>query len=744
MGKSVTRKIAALALIAASFGALDAAIAQASEGTIAGAGEAICEPGPCGLASELQTDMLSEVPNDDGTTSTREYDVYRPQNLVGEAPAVLVFYGSGICGQHVTSRFAELAPANKFIVVYMEIPCGRDLNWDKRNVESQATEVPDDEPYVKAVVDDITRCPGECADPRRLYAAGMSGGGSMVADVMCDVQNSPLFRGYLIDSSSLPLLEGAPHCPSSNRSFFAMLALGDTGLDAGIYHDTAATPHLDVPEFAEWAADRLGCQAPLESGALGSPVASTLTFSYSGPCAYASSGSAAVSSLGIVDGAHGWSCQDSDLGATPNECPTMPSPPGLDAGGLPQTNGLYVEGQFWSFVAEGVSSSTPASPLIETTPPALTIAAPSEGATLSGTVSVDVNASDDTSVASVRLQLDGTDIGFAAPSGQAAAYSLSWDTSTVPDGAHRLTALAVDAAGNLSIASTSVIVSKVVEANPEGEPGTKSGPPVQPEIGPTPQPLPPPAPQTSIEPPRWLALGDDFAAGATGPKSGFGGRCGRSRVAYPVLAASRLRVPAPAVHACAGAQIAAFYRADQRDGQPSQLSWLTGTTKIVSVSVGWNDAGLFAAIVRCGERPNRCRSGWSPTTEAAISSLQPSSTGGHALRNLLKRIAARAPKIVVVGYPRPFPVGRLATCRLGSTSSFDRRAMHWVNGAVRRLDDSIRAAARAAHALYADAYHAFAGHELCSAAPALDASFRPNRSGQLALGTLLARVLGAR
>jgi dienelactone hydrolase len=70
--------------------------------------------------------------------------------------------------------------------------------------------------------------------------------------------------------------------------------------------------------------------------------------------------------------------------------------------------------------------------------------------------------------------------------------------------------------------------------------------------------------------------------------------------------------------------------------------------------------------------------------------------------------------------------------------------MHWVNGAVRRLDDSIRAAARAAHALYADAYHAFAGHELCSAAPALDASFRPNRSGQLALGTLLARVLGAR
>jgi dienelactone hydrolase len=448
MGKSVTRRIAALALIAASFGALDVAAAQAIEDTITGASEASCEPGPCGPASELQTDALSEVANDDGTTSTREYDVYRPQNLVGQAPAVLVFYGGGICGQHVTSRFAELAPANRFIVVYMEVPCGRDGNWDKRNVDASATTTPDDEPYVKAVVDDITRCPGECADPHRLYAAGMSSGGNMVADVMCDVQNSPLFRGYLIDSSSLQLFEGAPHCPSPNRSFFAMLALGDTGLDSGIYHDTALNPHLDVPYFTAWAADRLSCPGPLQLDALGS----TLTFSYTGPCAYATTGYQAVSSLGIVDGAHGWSCQDSDAGARPNECPTMPTPPGLDAGGLPQTNGLFVEGEFWGFVAQGVSSSTPAPALTETTPPSVTIAAPAQGATVAGTMSVEVHASDDTSVASVDLQLDGADLGLATASGEAGTYSLSWDTTAAAEGTHTLSALAVDAAGNLAIA----------------------------------------------------------------------------------------------------------------------------------------------------------------------------------------------------------------------------------------------------------------------------------------------------
>ncbi len=737
MVRDVARAVAVLALTAATLlGVLSTAVARASEGTITGASKASCEPGPCEPPSELQSFTLTEVPNDDGTTATREYQVYRPQNLVGQAPAVLVFYGDNTCGPHPASRFSELAPTNRFMVVYMEIPCGRDNVWDKRNTEVPTTAVPDDEPYVTAVVDDITRCPGECADPRRLYAVGVSGGGSMVADVMCDVQNSPLFRGYLIDSSSLPLFEGAPHCPSPNRSFFAMLALGDTGLDSDIYHDTAPNPHLDVPEFAEWAADRLGCRSPVELRALGSPFASTLAFSYNGPCAYASAGSTAVSALGVVNGAHGWACQDSDLGATPNECPTMPSPPGLDAIGLPQTNGLFVEGQFWSFVAAGVSSAAPAAPLVETVPPSLTITAPGEAASVSGTVSISVHASDDTSVASVEIQLDGKDLGLAAPSGQAGTYSLSWDTPAVPDGTHRLSALASDAAGNLTIVSISIVVS-----NAGGKPGGGSGHGTDPLAQPL---VPSLLTAIPVERPRWLALGDDFAAGASGlPTRSSRRSCHRSRGAYPVLAAARLGLPAPVVRACADARIASFYRADGRVGQPSQLSWLTSATSTVSVSVGWNDAGLFDAIARCGKQTTRCGAGWSPSTEAAISLLGPSSRRGRALRDLFKRIGARASEVLVVGYPQPFPRGRVAACRVGSSLSFDRRAMRWVDGAVGRLDDSIRAAASATHTLYVNAYGAFAGHELCSAAPSMNAAFLPDRRGQLALGALLARALGS-
>jgi polyhydroxybutyrate depolymerase len=344
--------------------------ASAVADTVTGASLAACTPAPCEPPAGVERLTLANVSNDDGSTSPREYGIYRPRNLSGPAPAVIVFYGNGSCGVTPAGRFSELAVANRFVVVYVAVPpaappCGR--TWEKRNVGPSGTTVPDDEPYVRAVVNDITRCPGECVDPQRIYAAGISSGGSMVGDVMCDVENSPLFRGYLIDSSSLELFGGTPHCPSTNRNFFVMLALGSYGADAGLYYDTAPKPHLDVSAFAAWAADRLECPSEPQEDMLGSPVASTLAYTYAGPCAFAATGSPAVMSFGVLGGAHGWSCQDSDPQAPLNACPGMPEPPGLE-NGLPRTNGLFVEEQFWDFVAHGVSSE-PAADSGEPPPP---------------------------------------------------------------------------------------------------------------------------------------------------------------------------------------------------------------------------------------------------------------------------------------------------------------------------------------------------------------------------------------
>jgi Esterase PHB depolymerase len=330
--------------------------------TISGASQAVCAPGPC-VRSRGYTDYtLANVGNGAGTTSMRAYAVFRPGNLTpsptNRAPAVVVFYGGGNCGFHPVGQWRLLATENRFIVVYMESPCGRDNNWDKRNVDSPSPVARSDEPYVTAVVRAITQCPAsgaglnQCVDPQRIYLAGMSSGGNMTADVMCDAQNSTLFRAYLIDSSSLELFNGAPDCPSTNRDYVVMMALSNYGLDSGFYFKTSVNPHLDVPGFADWAARRLGCAGRRVGDAIGTPVPSTLRYRYFGPCAYAVAGLPAVVTLGVTNGDHTWGCQDSNASALPNQCPGMSTPPGLSPAGLPRTNGLFIEGDFWNLVAE--------------------------------------------------------------------------------------------------------------------------------------------------------------------------------------------------------------------------------------------------------------------------------------------------------------------------------------------------------------------------------------------------------
>ncbi len=96
-----------------------------------------------------------------------------------------------------------------------------------------------------------------------------------------------------------------------------------------------------------------------------------------------------------------------------------------------------------------------APPPLDTTPPSVSIASPAAGGTISGTVPVQVTASDNVGVASVILKLDGTSLG----SDTSSPYTFSWNTSTVPNGTHTLTATAADAAGNTASNSISATVS---------------------------------------------------------------------------------------------------------------------------------------------------------------------------------------------------------------------------------------------------------------------------------------------
>jgi YD repeat-containing protein len=86
----------------------------------------------------------------------------------------------------------------------------------------------------------------------------------------------------------------------------------------------------------------------------------------------------------------------------------------------------------------------------DTTPPTVSIAAPVSGSTVSGTVTVSANASDNVAVAGVQFQLDGTNLGAEVIS---SPYSVLWNTTTVSNGTHTLTAIARDTSGNTAASS---------------------------------------------------------------------------------------------------------------------------------------------------------------------------------------------------------------------------------------------------------------------------------------------------
>ncbi len=93
----------------------------------------------------------------------------------------------------------------------------------------------------------------------------------------------------------------------------------------------------------------------------------------------------------------------------------------------------------------------------DSVPPTVSITAPSAGSTQSGTITITANAADNVAVAGVTFFVDGTAIGSED---QVAPWSVSWNTGTVTNASHTLTARARDAANNLTTsAAVAVTVS---------------------------------------------------------------------------------------------------------------------------------------------------------------------------------------------------------------------------------------------------------------------------------------------
>jgi hypothetical protein len=91
--------------------------------------------------------------------------------------------------------------------------------------------------------------------------------------------------------------------------------------------------------------------------------------------------------------------------------------------------------------------------------PSVTLTSPNQGATVQGSVSLEATASDDNGVSVVDFYVDGASVGSDTdPVGD---FTSTWDSTSVPDGSHTITATATDSNGQRSSDSLSVTVDNV-------------------------------------------------------------------------------------------------------------------------------------------------------------------------------------------------------------------------------------------------------------------------------------------
>lgn len=113
----------------------------------------------------------------------------------------------------------------------------------------------------------------------------------------------------------------------------------------------------------------------------------------------------------------------------------------------------------------------------DSVPPAVSVATPSAGSTVSGLVDVTANASDANPIAGVYYKLDNYNL--LAEEVSSAPYRVSWNSVKVPNGSHAITPVARDFFGNLTegapITVTVANASLAISASPTVSAITASG-----------------------------------------------------------------------------------------------------------------------------------------------------------------------------------------------------------------------------------------------------------------------------
>jgi lysophospholipase L1-like esterase len=227
----------------------------------------------------------------------------------------------------------------------------------------------------------------------------------------------------------------------------------------------------------------------------------------------------------------------------------------------------------------------------------------------------------------------------------------------------------------------------------------------------------------------YVALGDSYSSGEgvyeldEEPVNDGADRCHRATGSYvPLVAKAYTFGGGTAFYACSGATTRQLLTGQY--GQPPQITRVDSTASLITLSIGGNDAGFTKVLTGCIVK--------IPWSSACVDQDAAVSRRIEELRTsmlqVLRELRVRAPgaRVIVLGYPRPFPENPETS--VDNMSAADQR---WLNGMTRRLNDAVGAVVadfdRAIAAFgapgsaeYVDAYASFTGHEVGRPQPFLN------------------------
>jgi lysophospholipase L1-like esterase len=223
----------------------------------------------------------------------------------------------------------------------------------------------------------------------------------------------------------------------------------------------------------------------------------------------------------------------------------------------------------------------------------------------------------------------------------------------------------------------------------------------------------------------YVALGDSYASGVgAGDYISASGSCDQSPNAYPALWAAANDPASYVSEACSGATTSSVLS--------SQLSALSSSTTLVSLTVGGDDIGFSSVMETCNL--------YFFSTSTCVSAIDQAETKVEDdlpgdLDSLLSAIKTDAPDatVIVLDYPDFYDLSQSSSC--AGLSTTDRTD---IDQGIDLIDGVLQTAAAQYGDVFADIRPAFAGHEICDSDSWLnsidwtdiDNSYHPTSAGQ--------------